>query len=187
VVQSFAALFQFFGSSRLLKDVTHTVLTVTKIIRREMLTRLASETILGDVEPARHILRMLAWLITHEPLMSPFTAKSKLFDFAQTLFGRTLRLRRPRPEGPKYISPFQGYRGLLIMETRGDGLRFASRLPGFHISAPSALKRRNYELVGISRDVLDADHGTSRAHPRDDHDDQISDPDYLAVYHACRS
>jgi len=136
VVQSFAALFQFFGSSRLLKDVTHTVLTVTKIIRREMLTRLASETILGDVEPARHILRMLAWLITHEPLMSPFTAKSKLFDSRcccgdsykeQRLCTNSFRPNVAASPPARYTNRTERRRR--DMKARGDALRFASRLP----------------------------------------------------------
>jgi hypothetical protein len=39
----------------------------------------------------------------------------------------------------------------------------------------------------FSRDVLDADRGTSRAHPRGDHDDRILDRDCLGGYHACHS
>jgi len=39
---------------------------------------------------------------------------------------------------------------------------------------------------GSSRDVRDADHSRSRAHPCDDHDDQILDRDCLGEFHACR-
>ena len=41
--------------------------------------------------------------------------------------------------------------------------------------------------AGFSRGARDADRGGGRAHPHDDHDDQISDPDCHAGYHAYRS
>lgn len=57
------ALRYFFGVSWLLTDVTLTVLPVTKVVGRDKLTILASQTVLRYVESTEYILWMLLGFI----------------------------------------------------------------------------------------------------------------------------
>jgi len=67
-----------------------------------------------------------------------------------------------------------------ILSGRASSLSRSARLGQAGIACPT------FHGQGFSRDALDAHHGRSRAHLRDDHDDQILDRDCLDEYHACR-
>ena len=59
------ALFRFFGSPRLLADKSESVFAITEVLRGGLLASLASKAVLSNIEPARNVLRMPLWLITH--------------------------------------------------------------------------------------------------------------------------